>query len=159
MKPILQRALLATLPVLGLGLGTRDGLLHAAVSAGTLLVAGGIFLAIRGFLPRAVHRLSFFLMLLALAVVFEEISPVSFLVVVSSVLLVPAEIFQNGVRGRKISITTGLACLWFVFFVAGHGLLTELLRDRAGVGLFGIPAGSYLLLGFVLACSSGRRGR
>lgn len=152
MNLLLLRSALAVLPLLGLSLEAESGFLYGAVCSGVLLIATSIFIGIRGLLPRVTHPLSFFLLLLVLGVMAQEVFALSFLFIPSSLLLVSGNVFQKHVEGRRLMRSTARVAVLFLVLLSAHGMCSELLGERAGFEFFRMPAGSYFLLGLVFAC-------
>jgi hypothetical protein len=159
MNPLFLRALMASLPLLGLTLGVEMGLLYGAVTVAVLVSALGIFLAIQGAIPRIVHPLSFFLILFVGGVLAGELFSVSVLFLVSLCLLVLPDFF----RPLRLVSKTLFVGFSFWSFLMWHALLSDLLGRGVGIRLFQLPAGSYLLMGFVTLffsdASGGRKQR
>jgi hypothetical protein len=149
MNPLLLRALLAALPVLGVTLKMRDGFLYGTVGAGIFLLAALIFLAIKFALPAAVHRLSLFLLLLVLGVIGMKVFSLSGIFLASLLLLPLPELFRRRGRLERVGGKVLLAGFCFWALLTAHGALSHLLGLKLGLGLFQMPAGSYLLAGFL----------
>ena len=151
MNPLLLRAVLAALLLLGSALDSTSGLVYGTVGAGIFLLAVFLFLLLRLVLPRVVHRLSFFLLLLGLTVLTERVFALSFLLIASLVILSPPGLFQKQKRWEEITRKSILTVLAFAVFLGIHGFLAEALGSKAGIGFFNHPAGGYFLAGLVLA--------
>ena len=157
MNLLILRVLLAALPLLGLALEARSGLIYGGLAAGIFLLTATIFLLIRPALPRTVQRLVYFLVLLALTILAGRIHSVSFLIFVSLLLLSPPELFQKRRRRNGILRAAVLSSLAFFIFLSLHGLLAQGLGLGGRMRFFQHPAGSYFLGGLTLMIfSTGR---
>lgn len=150
MNSLLLRALLASLPVLGLALDPQSGLLCGTSVLLALLLATLIFLTLHPLLPRVLHRLSFFLLLWVLGVVGIEFFSIPPLLLVSLTLLPLPDLFREPKKRKRIWEKTLFTGLYFWAFLVGHALVTGLLGRGMGIPLFHEPAGSYFLLGLAV---------
>lgn len=151
MNPVLLRAILASLPLLGLAGSAQRGLAYGAAGGGLLLALTLIFLGIRSALPPSVRRLSFFLLLFVTTVILGEIFSLSLFLVVSLSFLVLPELFRKPGDWKRITAKTLGTGLFFSAFLTGHGLLADFSRLTGGVDLFRLPTASFLLAGLVLS--------
>lgn len=151
MNPLLLRALLAALPLLGLASKPWPGVVYGAFGFGIFLVATLIFLGIHFAIPQTLHRLSFFLLLLVFGVIGSELFSVSPLLLAGLFFLPLPELFRRRKKWDPILRKTLLVGFSFGVILAGHGILTNLLGVGGRVPLFQLPAGSYLILGLALA--------
>lgn len=154
-NPLLGRALLAALPLLGLTLQARSGFIYGALGGGTLLLATTIFLAVHFAIPEALHRLSYFLLFLIPGVIGAELfsrgAPAAVpLLWVSLSILSPPDLFRVRKKGRRILKKTLFVSLAFWGLLTAHGVLSDVLGQRAGILFFQQPGGSYFLLGLAV---------
>ena len=150
MNPILLRALLAALPLLGVTLGAKSGFVYGWVGASIFILTTSIFFMLRPALPRLAHRLSFLLLLLVLGVIGQELLSLSPLLLASLLFLPSPEFLHLPGRIGEMAKKMFLTGFSFWGFLAGHGILSGLLGSGAGIRFFQLPAGSYFLLVLVL---------
>ncbi len=154
MSSLILRAVLAALPVLSLAERTKSGLLYGIAGAGILILAGLVFFLVRNLLPRTAERISFLLILSALALAAEKIFQISFLFLAGLLILSPPELFQK----RNVWEGAAKKIIWssffYLIFLSVHGALAEALGLRAGIRFFQHPAGSYFLAGLALSCGN-----
>ena len=146
-----ERALLASLPLLGLVGSAGNGLAYGALGGSLLLAATVIFLGIRSVLPRGVHRLSFFLLLFVTTVILAEIFSLSLLLGVCLSFLALPDLFTKYGNWKRIAMKTIGASFFFWAFLTGQGILTDFARLTGSVGFFQFPTGSFLLAGLVFS--------
>ena len=149
-NPIFLRALLATLPLLGLTLSVKSGFLYAAVVTTLFLLTALIFLTIRPVLPKILQRLSCFLLVWVLGVIGAQLFSLSPLALVSLSILPPPEFFRRLKNWNRLTEKIFLLAFSFGALLAGHGIFAGLLGREMGLGLFQFPAGSYFFMGLVL---------
>lgn len=149
MNPLLLQSLLALLPLFGLKLGALRTLCQGVLGGGLLVFTTMVFLVIRKTLPRPLHRLSFFLLLLVDGMMIGEIFSLSLLWIPSLFLLTPPDLFRRRTRAREVVDQTLALALSFAALSAGGGILTGILGNRWGV--------NYFLGGLLLAFFQGRQ--
>ena len=151
MNPLVLRAILAALPLLGFARRIQNGFVYGIVGAGFFIAAIFTFLLIRTFLPRTAERLSFLLLLLVLAMAAEKFFSVSLFMFASLLLLAPPELFQKRKHWKGVARNAIWTSFVFSIFLTAHGFFSEWLGLGAGIKFFQHPAGSYFLAGLVLA--------
>ncbi len=149
-NPNFRRALWAALPLLGLTLSARSGVLYATLVAAFFLSATLIFLSIHPLFPRALQRLSCFLLIWTLGIIGGHIFSLSPLILVSLSILPPADFFRQRKHENRLAKKLFLLAFSFAALVAGHGIFSDLLGRQIGLKIFQLPAGSYFFMGLVL---------
>ena len=155
MNPVLLRALLAALPLLGVTLEWENGFVYGGMVVGILFLSALIFSSLSFVIPQPLYRISFLLPLILGAAGIEIIlggrgSPAP-LLLASVCLLTNPDLFRNQKNWTRVAKKTFLASLYFWMLVTGHGILCDLLGSGMGIRFFQIPAGSFLLIGMALA--------
>ena len=162
MNPLLLRALLASLPILGFVLDSRSGFLYGVAGFGILLVSTIIFLGLHRLIPKNVQQLFFFMILLASGMAGRRFlfgsqdGAASFLLVSFCVLALP-DLFRNSKKARPILRKTIWVGFFFWIFLTVQGALSEIFAKRLGILFFQLPSGNYLFAGLALACFSQKR--
>ena len=143
MNQTLLRALLATLPLLGLSLEAKASILFGGLGAGILILAVLFFLLFHMALPLTLHRLSFLLLLLFVGLLGNKFFSLPFIFVVSLCVLAPPDLFRAKKLWSRIAMKTLLTGALFWGLLAALGCFS-------GFQFFKNPAGSYFLLGAAL---------
>ena len=158
MNSLLFRVLLALLPVLGFATEPAPAFLWGMLTALILTAATVFLLGVRFIFPWTVWRVIFFLSLLALAALALKFFALPPFFLLSLFLLVPPEFFRerkNWDRAARKMVRGGLL---FGALLTGHRVLMEVFSNTAGLHIFELPAGSYLLMGLALAVA-GKTGK
>lgn len=150
MNPLLVRALLAAIPLLGLTRSIQSAVLYVAVVTALFLLTALIFFTIRPVLPEILQRLSCFLIVGVLGVIGVRFFSLSPLALVSLSILPPPEFFRRRKNWSRLTGKIFLLAFSFGALLAGHGIFSGLLGREMGGRLFQLPAGSYFFLGLVL---------
>jgi len=155
LNPILVRALLAGLPLLGLVANLRSGVLYGGIGLLTLLVTSLCFFALRLVVPERFYPLSFLTPLFLLGgsgILFLQgtVGNSAFLLPASLTLLTPPDFFRKQRSWKRLLGKNLLSGFYFWIFLAGHGALSEALREGLGLHFAGHPAGSFFLLGMAM---------
>lgn len=155
MSSILWRTLIAVLPLPGLVLTVKDGFVYGILGGALLLFVILLFFLIHRLIPERMFRLSFFLLLILVGVravewILSSSNPLSFILLASLALLTPPDLFRKQRNWRRIAGKSFLTAVSFWFFLAGHGIFSELLGRGLGIQFFQNPAGSYFLAGLLV---------
>lgn len=155
MNPTLLRALLAGLPLLGLALDLRSGILYGGAGLLILFVTSLCFFALRPMVPERFYRLSFLIPLFLLGLggigfLKETMGYPALLLPASLTLLTPPDFFRKQRSWKRLMRKNLLSGFYFWIFLAGHGALSEALREGLGLHFAGHPAGSFFLLGMAM---------
>lgn len=154
------RAILASLPLLGLALDSRSGLLYGSVGFWALLASTLIFLGLRSALPETTHRTALFLLFLFFGVIGIELCSLSPLLLASLPILAAPDLFRPAKQSGRVVRKTLFNSFLFWVILSGHGIFTEFLGQRAALPFFQLPGGSYFLAGLTLALiPKPKRGR
>lgn len=156
MSPLLLRALLAALPLLGVTLEWESGFVDGAMIVAILFLSVLIFRGLSSVIPQSLYRICFLLLLIlsatAFRIFFGGLDRSTPLLLASLFLLVPPDLFRNPNKGwTRAARKTFLTSLYFWILVAGHAVFCDLLGSGMGIRFFQSPAGSYFLMGTALA--------
>ena len=149
-SPIFWRVFLAAIPMLGLVRDTRSGVLCGGLSAVVLIASSSILLIVRKIIPKPVHRMVFFIAAVVLGTsmiqfIFFKESVSGLFMIVSVILLMPPQMLRMPGSWKRAAKKISAMSFLFWALLAGHGFLSELLR-QGGLAIFQTAAGSYLLI-------------
>jgi hypothetical protein len=150
MNQTVLRALLATLPLLGLSLEAKASFLFGGLGAGILVLAVLVFLLFHVALPLTLHRLSFLLLLLFIGLLGNKLFSLPFIFVASLCVLAPPDLFRAKKLWSRIATKTLLTGALFWGLLATLGCFSDWGSQALGFQFLKNPAGSYFLLGAAL---------